>query len=146
MNNDFLDWDSVIDDGEEFTTLEPGEYDFTVKKFERGRTTRGAKLAIVTLEVTDGTKRAVVTDRIALQGNTIWKISSYFRSLGMKKHGEKIKMDFEGSVGKSGRCTIFVDEYQNKNGGISQSNKIDQYLDPPDDFDGFAAEDDELPF
>ena len=34
--NDALDWDSVIEAENEFVLLPEGEYEFTVKSFERG--------------------------------------------------------------------------------------------------------------
>ena len=43
--NMFLDWDDAIEnDGQEFVTLEEGDYNFTVTGFERGRFPGSAKL------------------------------------------------------------------------------------------------------
>lgn len=129
---DTFDWDEEIeDDGAGFILFEPGKYDFRVKAFERGETKRGdAKMAILEIELSDGNgNKTTIKDYIVLKRSVEWKISSFFRALGMKKHGEKIKMDWNGSVGKTGRCEVIVEEYTGNDGKTYKNNKINKYFD-----------------
>ena len=77
-----LGWDDVIEKESNFTLLPAGEYDFTVKSFERGRYEPGpnAKLppcnmATVSMEVTDGELSATIEHRLfpsqPLRGNVV---------------------------------------------------------------------------
>lgn len=129
------DWDDEIEnDGEEFTVLEEGDYDFTVEKFERGNYTPGAnsktppcKAADMTLRISTKQGDVYVKDRLLLASNCEWRISSFFRSIGLKKHGEKLKMDFAGAIGCKGRAHITKDEGKTK--GVFFNN-VGKYLDP----------------
>ena len=131
-----FDWDDEIEnDGEEFTTVEEGDYDFTVEKFERGNYTPGpnaktppCNAADMTLKITTKDGDCFVRDRLLLAGNNEWRISAFFRSIGMKKHGEKLKMDFKGAIGKTGRAHITKTEGQTK--GV-YFNNVGKYIDPP---------------
>lgn len=145
-NDQFLEWDDVIDDGS--MLLEPGEYPFTVKSFEKSRSKKDAHMAVITMEVGSDLKREIV-DRFVLSKNMVWKIASFFRSIGLKKHGEKTKMVWDKVVGKTGMCTVFTEEYE-ADGKKRYSNKIDEYLDPEDiendeDF-SIIDDDDNIPF
>ncbi|AMS11405.1 DUF669 domain-containing protein [Erysipelothrix rhusiopathiae] len=132
-NNQFereLGWDDEIqDDGEDFIILKPGNYDFVVKKFERGRFDGSEKMpacnmALVTITVEDpDTGRQVdVQNRILLHRKTEWTISAFFASLGMKKKGEKIKPQWNMIVAKVGKCKIKNREY---NGNLY--NEVDKF-------------------
>lgn len=130
-----LSWDGFItNDGEGFTLLEPGEYEFVVADFERSRTQKtDMPMAVLTLEVgNEIDERTQITDYLVLQDTLEWKISQFFRSLGLKKHGESVHTDktFEKSVGMSGRCRVVQEEYVNKDGEKRKSNKIKRYLEP----------------
>ncbi len=133
-----LDWEEEIDDGQEFeyVVLEPGDYDFTVKSFERGKTKdTHNNMAILELEVTDGKKKAIVKDWIVLTNKTVWKIASFFRSIGLKKHGEKVKMKWKESIGRSGRCTLAQEERESQKGNTYKTNSVYAYIDPPEEID-----------
>ena len=132
-----FDWDDeIVNDGNEtaFVTLEPGDYDFEVVKFERGTFTpkAGGKTpacnqAIVTLKISTDKGDCFIQDKFPMASTMEWKISAFFRSIGMKKHGEALKMDWNGSIGESGRATI------TKTKGEKQDvffNNIKTYLDP----------------
>lgn len=132
-----LDWDSVIEhDGEEFTLLPEGTYNFTVSDFQRGRFPGSAKIpacpkAVITLKVTapDGESTSVRTDLI-LWGSLEWKIASFFRSIGQKKHGEAFKPDWNAITGATGRVKLKIRTYTNKEGRDVQVNDVDKFLDP----------------
>lgn len=133
-----LSWDDEIDDGDEQERVlfEPGDYDFKVKEFKRSMTkSTGNNMAELDIEVTDGNKKAVIKDWIVLTNKTVWKIASFFRSIGLKKHGEKIQMKWKESVGKTGRCTLAQEERESKNGNTYLVNTIYSYNDPVEDME-----------
>lgn len=129
--NEFFDWDDEISCDDEFTLLPEGEYDFTVKSFERGRSKKGAPMAIVNLEIQSNFGKTIITDNIVLMKKLEWKISSFFRSVGLKKHGEKVNMRWLDSIGCSGRCRVIQDEYEDSKGNKRKNNKISRYYDNP---------------
>lgn len=145
LDNETFDWDSEIEqDGQEFVTVEPGDYSFTVTKVERqnykGNQDSGGKIpacqmALVTgtIDVPKGT--ATFRERLYLCKSFEWKLSCFFRCLGMKKHGEKLRMNFPAAVGKKGLAKFSVREY---NG--STYNQIEQYYDyDPEKMNQFSA-------
>ena len=138
-NDIALSWDDEIEnDGSDFTLLDEGDYDFVVKKFERGRFDGSDKMsacpkAILTLQVGDGENQTTIIENLFLNRKAEWKISSFFRSIGLKKHGEKLRMDWNKVVGASGRCRVYVDEFEsNKSGKKLKNNKIDKFYDKED--------------
>lgn len=135
MNEDFREYgweDEISDEGSEFVLLPEGDYDFTVSKIERGRHPGSEKLpacnkAIVTLTVWGQDDCIDITENFMLCNKMEWKLSQFFLALGMKKHGEPLRMNWTGAVGKKGKCHVYVDNYKNKNGEDRQSNKIKKY-------------------
>ena len=120
MDYSTFDWDDeILDDGEDrdFIILEPGEYDFEVHEFERAFYTAkpdgklpGCNEADITLKIHTEAGDAYVKDKFYLVKACEWKISSFFRAIGMKQHGEKVVMNWQGSIGKTGRCKITKDK------------------------------------
>lgn len=132
-----FDWDDEIEyDGEDrsFVMLEEGDYEFEVTKFERSHYTpkAGAKTpacnqADVTLKITTGEGDCYIVDRFPLASSMEWKISSFFRSIGLKKHGEKLKMKWTDTIGCTGRAHI------TKTSGSKDNvffNNVGRYIDP----------------
>lgn len=134
-----LDWDSEIGDGDEQperVVFEPGTYQFKVKKFEREiAKSSGNKMAVLTLEVTDGKKKAEIIDRLVLIKKVEWKIGSFFRSIGLKKHGEKMKMRWSKVEGLTGECELETEERTSKKGNTYSVNTVKKYNDPIEDFE-----------
>lgn len=135
MNNDLttFDWDDEIEnDGQEFVTLEDGDYDFTVSAFERGQYSGSEKIpacnmAIVTIKIDQDGRSAFIRNNFYLVSSCEWKISEFFRSIGMKKHGEKLRMKWGEIVGCTGRCHV------NKEPGRNQDvffNNVTKFHDP----------------
>ena len=91
-NNYVFDWNDEINNEDSFVLLPDGDYEFTVKDFERTRFDGSDKLpacnkAIVTLTVHGEHDNAVITENFLLCSQLEWKISALFLSVGMKKHG-----------------------------------------------------------
>lgn len=129
-----LSWDDEISQESEYTILEPGDYDFEVRKFERGRS-KGSEsipasnMAILELKVYNDNVSTVITDYLVLHTKMEWKLSQFFCSIGQKKHGEPLRMDWNKVVGAKGRCKVKSDTYTTDKGEERTSNKIDKYYD-----------------
>lgn len=132
--NDILDWNARIeDDGSgEFTLLPPGEYAFRVTSLEYQRSNASnAPMAKVTLEVDYEGELVNVYDYLVLTKKAEWKLCSFFRSIGMKKHGEPFVMNWSRVVGAMGRAKMYVEKYTKKDGTDGESNKVKHYIDSP---------------
>ena len=134
-DTNILDWDSTIeDDGTGFVLLEAGDYDFTVTGFARGRHNGSAKIpacnkAIVTLSIETPNGVAEIKENLILYKTMEWKISAFFRSLGMKKHGERLVMDWDKVLGAAGRAHIVQREYVGNDGTNKKANNVGYFLD-----------------
>ena len=134
-SNMFLDWNDTIEvDGQEYIVLEEGDYNFTVTDFERGRFPGSAKIpacnkATVTLTVDTGNGIASVKCDLILYRTLEWKLASFFRCIGQKKHGERMSMDWNKVVGSKGRARFKPRDYTDKNGDARQANDIERFYD-----------------
>ena len=115
MNNNLaMDWnDAIEDDGQEFILLEEGDYNYVVRDFERGHFPGSAKLpacnkATLTLEVETREGSAFVKTDLILCRTLEFRISSFFRSIGQKKHGERLVMNWNKVVGARHRLPSSV--------------------------------------
>lgn len=137
-----MDWDDTIEsDGQEFVVLPEGDYTFTVTNFERGRFPGSTKIpacnkATITISIDNDQGVATARFDLILYRTLEWKIASFFRSIGQKKHGEKVVMNWNGIVGARGKAHIKPRTYQ-KDGEDRQVNDVDRFYDY-DDSVGFA--------
>jgi len=135
-----FDWDSAIeDDGQGFVLLPEGDYDFTVTGFERGQHNASAKIpacpqAMLTLSVETSAGVAEIKEYLILYKTMEWKLSSFFRCIGQKKHGERLVMDWDSVLGASGRAHITQREYVGNDGTTRKANNVAYFLDyiPPE--------------
>ena len=139
LQNEALDWDAVIeDDGQEFVVLPEGDYKFRITGMKRGEFPGSAKLpacnkAVLTAMV-EYEKPAMVTFDILMCRTLEWRIASFFRCIGQKKSGEKLKMDWNKVVGSSGRAHFRPRSYM-KDGREHQVNDVVRFYDyDPTDF------------
>ncbi len=129
-----LGWDDQIEKESTFILLPEGEYDYTVKSFSRGRHQGSAKLppcpkAVLKIEVTNGTDSTTIEHNLFLHSKCEGMLSEFFVSIGLKKHGEPLKMNWNAVTGKTGRCKVYIDTWQGTSGEM-KSNKIKKFLDP----------------
>lgn len=128
-----LGWEEEIEnDGNDFVLIDEGDYDFVVTKFERGRSKGSDKLppcnmAILTIRVNDET---TITENLILHSKMEWKLCQFFTSIGLRKHGEKMRMNWSKVLGATGRCRVIVEDYTGKDGKVRQTNRIDKFLEP----------------
>lgn len=131
-----LDWDSEIEnDGSgEILILEEGDYTFKVREFTRGRFPGSAKIkpcpkASFVLEVETDKGTALCFEDLILSTSLEWKLSAFFRSIGLKKHGEKLKPRWDKVLGAVGRAHFKPAVYTNKNGEERKKNTLVRYID-----------------
>ena len=154
-DTNIMGWDDVIeDDGNGLILLEEGDYDFTVTGFERGRHNGSAKIpacnkAIITLSIDSPQGVAEIKENLILYKTMEWKISAFFRSLGLKKHGERLTMDWDHVLGAAGRAHIVQREYIGNDGTNKKANNVGYFIDymPPEKrADLLDQQDDDIPF
>lgn len=124
--------DEIVNESSEFVLLPEGDYDFTVTKIERTRHNGSEKMppcnmAKVTLTVWGADDKTEIVENLFLCSRMEWKLSQFFLAIGLKKHGEPLKMNWTAAQGRTGKCHVYIDNYKNKNGEDRQSNKIKKY-------------------
>lgn len=121
--------DEIVKDGPVFKLLPAGEYNFTVEKFERRRYGGSAKLpacneAFLTIHIDGGEHgKTSVLHSLYLHSITEGFLSAFFSSIGQKKEGEPVRMNWNAVIGAKGRCELFQDTYKEKT-----NNKIKSFL------------------
>ncbi len=121
-------WDSEIEKENEFVFLPDGEYDFKVTAFERSHFDGSEKMAAcpaarLTLEFAGPSGTATVSDRLLLNSKMEWKLSSFFGAIGQRRHGEKLKMDWNRVIGSTGRAKVGSREYNGR-----KYNEVKSYI------------------
>lgn len=130
-----LAWDGEIEnDGSGWMLLPAGEYPFRVTGFKRGRFEGSAKLpacnmAVVALDVGDADSSTTIENRLFLHSKCEGLLCAFFRAIGQRQHGEKLRMDWGKVVGSTGRCKVAVRTWKGKDGEDRESNEIKAFLD-----------------
>lgn len=131
-----LGWeDEIENEGSPRVVLEPGEYPFTVQSFERARFAGSEKVppcpqAIVHLQINAPEGPVPMNVNLLLHTRFEWKLCQFFTSLGLRQHGEKLRMNWAAVAGRSGRCKIIKRTYKDRNGVDREANDVDEFLDP----------------
>jgi len=134
-NSMLMDWnDALENDGQEFVVLDEGDYNFVVTDFERGRFPGSAKLpacnkAAITVQVDSPNGTATVKFDLILYRSLEWRLSSFFRCIGQKKHGERLVMNWNKVVGSKGRAHFKPRTYTDKNCEERKANDVDRFFD-----------------
>lgn len=160
--NMLMDWgDSIENEGSEFITLEEGDYVFKVTNFERGRYIGSAKIppcnkATITVEVKTEKGIAMAKFDLILYRSLEWKLCSFFRSIGQKKHGEKLTMDWNKVLNSYGKAHFKPRTYTNNFGDEKMVNDVEKFIDYDEEFmknyqfdevsKSLDISDDDLPF
>ena len=131
-------WDDELTMTEsEFVLFEPGEYDYVVKKFERGWFDGSPKMAAcnmakLTITVTDPDtgQTGDVFVNLMLNSKVMFRITQFFKSCGLiapdAPNGERVKASlFQQSVGRTGRVKLKHREYNGR-----EYNDVDEFVKP----------------
>lgn len=115
--------------------LPEGDYNFKVAGFERARHEGSEKLppcnkAIVTLEVDSPEGSVYIKHNLFLHSKCEGLLSAFFTGIGLKKHGEPLRMNWNAVIGTTGRCKLGIRKWIGKNGEEMQSNEVKRFYAP----------------
>lgn len=134
FNNEMeLEWDSEISkEGAEYTLLPEGDYNYTVESYERARHPGSDKLpacnkAILHLKIKTDNGAVNIDHNLFLHQRTEGFLSEFFTSIGMKKPGEPLKMNWSKVPGSTGRLKLGVHTWKNKDGEERKSNQVSKF-------------------
>lgn len=128
-----LGWeDEIIEEGSPFEPLPEGDYEFTVSKVERTRyegsdRIPACNMAKVTFTIWGADRSADIIENFYLNSKTEWKISAFYLAIGLKKHGEPVKMQWNAVSGRKGKCRLEINKYTDKNGNPARNNRIKKF-------------------
>ena len=134
MDNNIMNWDDVIEnDGQEYILLPEGDYNYRVTNFERGQFPGGPKIppcpkATITLNIDNDKGVATARVDLLLYRTVEWKIASFFRSIGRKKQGEKVTMNWNQVLNARGRAHFRPWTYT-KDGQTRTVNDVGHFID-----------------
>ncbi len=126
-----LDWDADIEkDGPDFILLPEGDYDFVVTDFERARFNGSDKMppcnkAIVHLRIDTPEGMTIIRHQLLLHTKMEGMLCAFFTGIGMRKKGERLKMNWNAVIGSRGRAKIGVKTYEGK-----QYNEVKRFYEP----------------
>lgn len=124
-----LGWDSEIENESNFILLKPGEYEFQVIDLIRGYYNGGDKMgpcpkATVVLRINAPEGEVQLKHNLYLHTKCEGLLSAFFLGIGLKKHGERLRMDWDNVIGKTGRCMVGIRTYNGK-----EYNEVKSILD-----------------
>lgn len=127
-NREFNWDDEILEESGEFTLLEEGDYEYIVSRVERARSQGGGKLPPCNMaKVTFKIANNEITENFLLHSSLEWKLSQLFLSVGMKKHGEPLRMNWTAIQGKTGKCHVVIEKYQRRDGTDGTTNCIKKF-------------------
>lgn len=106
-----LGWDDEISKESQFLLLPEGDYPFTITHYEKGYHNGSEKIpacpmAIVFFSVSGKDGTAELRQQFYLHTKMEWKLSELFMSVGLKKKGEPLRMQWDKLPGLSGKCKV----------------------------------------
>ena len=130
--NRALGWDDEITQESSFTLLPEGEYNYKVTNFERAWYDGSDKIppcnkAIITIKIETPQGDAEIKENFFLTTKTEGLLSAFFGSIGQKKKGEPLRMNWNKVIGSTGRCKIGFREYND-----NKYNQVKRWLSPDD--------------
>ena len=108
--------------------------------------------ATITVQIESDKGLSVIKFDLLLYRSVEWRISSFFRCIGQKKHGEKLTMNWNKVIGSIGRAHVTQRKYTNNYGEEKTVNDIGRFIDYDPKFFNEMLEasvevsDDDLPF
>lgn len=140
INNDIaMGWEDTIENDNEFIVLPEGDYDFKIIDFERKRFEGSTKMsacpkAEVSIKLYNkndpSSNSTTIKENLLLNRRMEWKLCQFFTALGLRKHGEPLKMNWNAIKGKKGRCKVIINKYVTDKGEEKENNRIDKFYEP----------------
>lgn len=133
-----LGWDDIIEnDGSDYEPLPEGEYDFTVIGLERARHTpsKDGKIppcnkAVLEIIVSGDGRDITLKPNLLLHSKMEWKLCEFFTSIGLRKKGERLQMNWSAVIGARGRCSLSIRNWTNEKGQKGTANEVQRFLEP----------------
>ena len=132
-----IGWEDEIEqEGGGFILLAPGAYEFKVidRKIEKfpgsEKIPKDTPKVVLTLEIQSPEGMTTVKADLIMWSTLEWKLSEFFRSIGQKKHGEKLRPNWKTVIGSKGKVMIKNREYTGTDGKQHKTNDVDKFLDP----------------
>ena len=131
--NKALNWDDeIVKDSGEFTLLPEGDYTFKVVNFERAWYDGSDKIppcnkAIITIKIEAPEGTAELKENLFLTTKTEGLLSAFFSSIGQKKKGEPLRMNWNKVIGSTGKVKVGTRTYNE-----STYNQVKRWLSPED--------------
>lgn len=130
-----LDWDADIDvnAADSYEALPEGEYNFVVKKIEKCRYNPrpGAKLPPCNqVKVTLDVNGREVNHNLFLHSRCEGMLCAFFKAIGARQDGERLKMEWNRVTGSTGRCVIGIRKWIGKDGGDREGNEVKKFIMP----------------
>lgn len=129
-----LGWDDqIVKDGTDFVLLPAGDYNFTVKKFDRGRFNGSAKMPPCNqakLEIAVHSPEhgeVIIFHNLFLHTKTEGLLSNFFSGIGQKKEGQPLQMNWNTVVGSTGRLQLEVNNFTGYDGQTKTNNQIKKF-------------------
>lgn len=128
-------WDDTIEKDGEFVLLPAGDYAFEVTGFERARHNGSTKLpacnkAVVSIQITGAAGKSTIKHNLFLHTKTEGLLCQFFVGIGLRKHGEPLKMDWNRVTGTRGVCKVGIHKWKNDKGEDFEGNDIIKIYDP----------------
>lgn len=130
-----MSWDDVIEkENNDYVLLPEGDYVFKVVNFERAVFPGSDKIptcnkAVITVKVNTNAGEAVCKFDLILYRTLEWKLYSFFRCIGQKKHGEQLRMDWTKVIGSLGMVHFKPREYKTSTGENRAVNEAEKFID-----------------
>ena len=127
-----LGWDDEISREYNFILLPEGDYDFTVESYERARFTGSEKMpacnkANVKIRIESINGPAYITHGLFLHSRTEGLLCAFFASIGQKRKGENLRMNWTMVPGSTGKCKVGLRNWKDRDGNERQSNEIKKF-------------------
>jgi hypothetical protein len=150
MSENTYSWDSKMPatvESKEFAIPPIGEYNFFVTNIEKTFSKAGNPMLKVRLDL-QGAEGSVF-DNLVLTEKAMFKVVTFFESVGIKKKGEELNCSIGEAADKAfqqeGRCKIIHEEYNGKT-----QARVDKYIvldsSKADTKPSVSAEDLDVPF
>ena len=125
------DGDTITADGSDYILLPPGDYNFTIAKFDRTRSQGSDKMppcnmAVVYFDIHSDQGDVQVRENYLLHSKFEWKLSQLFSSVGLKKKGAElgnIGAAFDKAKGCEGHLKIKHEDFNGRT-----SAKVGSYV------------------